>query len=277
MEITLYADVLFIIDLSMDLLSLYFTGRMTHIRMKPIRLSIAAAAGGVASVIAVLISPGVIADGIISVATSVVMCRIAFGFAPFAEFIRRASVLWASGLILGGIMTALNTVGGRVGLSTPRRAHTFLFILPAAVLAIFILRNIGRVSTERRAVVHITVFGKCAEFTALVDSGNLLADPFTGEPVIVASVDALGRILNDGEIDGLVSFAADGRNSKMASRIHLIPASDVSGEFLLHAIRPDAVIIGDKRYRALIAAAPREKEFTPGIDCIIPQDLVPLR
>ena len=276
MEVTLYLDVLFIIDFSMDLLSLYFTGCMTHIHMKPSRLSFASSAGAAASVIAVLISPGPAVDAIISLGAAAAMCLIAFGRAPGAVFLQRASILWAVGLLLGGIMTVFSSFGTNSDTGTVRHSHVFFFILPAAAISMLLFRSIGKTSAKKHTMVKVTAFGNCVEWSAIVDSGNLLADPFTGEPVIVAARNSLSRVLDIETLKELFSFTSSAKftDSDLSSRIRLIPASDVSGELLLPAFRPESVMIGDKRCRALIAAAPSEADLSPGIDCIVPQNLI---
>ena len=54
MRTTVYADILFVINFSMDFLILYITGRLLHEKNIPRKLIFAAAAGGVYSVLVLI-------------------------------------------------------------------------------------------------------------------------------------------------------------------------------------------------------------------------------
>ena len=113
-----YADLLFLINFSMDYLCLYICARVLHRKMSLVKMIIAASIGGIYSVISLLLGLGGILSLTVDVAVCVAMCAIVF-----AEKTQRvSSTLLCSFLFVGismmtgGAMTAIFNLLNRLEL-----------------------------------------------------------------------------------------------------------------------------------------------------------------
>jgi stage II sporulation protein GA (sporulation sigma-E factor processing peptidase) len=197
-EAVLYADVLFLIDFSMDFLSLYAAGSLLSLRLSAARMSLAALLGALysVSVTALYIGGWVGAAGALFL--SALMARIAFGAqGSVVGFLRVTAAVWGCGALLGGAVTLLSGLFGGVfpggGLGD---------ILPAAAAAVWGFLRVLRGRIGRGcATLRIPYGENVDECRGLIDSGNLLTDPLSALPVILIAAREARRFAGD-ETDG---------------------------------------------------------------------------
>ena len=137
-------------------------------------------------------------------------------------------------MALGGIAVCFHAGGGGL-------------VLCAAVLALLGrmgLRNIGK----ELVAVTVTYRGRTERVMALVDTGNSLRDPITGESVTVLSP----RI---GERLGLPAAVLRDPAGELLPGMRVIPARTVGGGGLLAAIRCGQVLINGRPAGTLVAFA----------------------
>ena len=82
------------------------------------------------------------------------------------------------------------------------------------------------------------------------DSGNLLRDPISGKPCIIADVNAVADILPKGVMTlvGRGDVDMSGINdSEVYRRIRLIPTVSATGRAMTVALRVDKILIGNGR------------------------------
>ena len=140
-------------------------------------------------------------------------------------------------MALGGLALTLASGGGGLALS-------------AGVLAL--VGKMGLRGQGRRFVpVMLTYGGRTVKLRALVDTGNSLCDPVTGEPVTVLSPEVGLRL-------GLAEDVLADPAGKMVPGLRLIPARTVGGGGLLAAVRCEGVVI-DGRTAGRVVAFAREK------------------
>ena len=254
----LYADVLFLIDFSMDVLTLWAAGRLTHSKLRAFRISIAAAFGSVTSVIVTAIGVSRIVGLILGCVTSLIMSFIAFGKGSVLLIIRRYIILWLGGILLGGIMTAVMSAGKLNFYTGAENTESIaVAVIPAGALLLFVMVS-ALIRSPKTSFAEITIFhlGKSSVLRAICDSGNMLVDPFSGETVIFVSAVAAKTIFDVDEIAYLVSKRNDPPKS-LCGRIRLIPASSLGGESLLKGVRADKIFVGDKLCSAVVAVTDR--------------------
>ncbi len=137
-------------------------------------------------------------------------------------------------MALGGLAMSIET--GGTGL-----------ILCAGGLAVLCrmgLRGLGR----QYLPMTVTYGGRTISLRALVDTGNTLRDPITGERVTVLSPELGLRM-------GIPAAVLADPAGAMMPGIRLIPARTVGGGGLLAALRCDAVTIGGRAGGTLVAFA----------------------
>ena len=267
-ESVLYADVLFLVDFSMDTVTLWLTSKLIHYPIKTVRCAVSAGMGAFVSTILTAIEVSAGLALFLGFVTSLLMCLTAFGFSGVFGFAKSCAVLWTVGMVLGGVMTFLLSRGtySRVytgALQTESSVH--LFPLSAAICSTFVW-FLRRVNRKRRVRVSITFGDYTADTVGIVDSGNFLKDPITGDGVIVVSSDLLPE-----EFQKLDFYNTETLYEHKASlKIRLIPVSSVTGSKMLLAVRPDSVKLDGREVKCLVAISDENKNKTV---CIVPEGI----
>ena len=285
-----YADLLFLINFSMDYLCIYICARVLHRKMSLVKMVIAASIGGIYSVVSLILNLEGFFSLIVDIGVCIVMCAIVF-----AEKSRRASstllcsFLFAGiSMMTGGVMTALFNLLNRLDLPVDAAGEDgvspYLFAILAAFSGIITLKN-GKILSKRSTVTTCTLKVRIkqneATFKALSDSGNLARDPLGGKPIII-----LDREIFSGIAD--ISFfeeLASGRTPKHIpyKNTRIIPTKTALGSSLLVAISPDklTVEVYDSKKRktqssnvdALVAPS-NIGEIGEGCNAIIPAEIL---
>ncbi len=272
METVLYADILFLVNFAMDFISLSASASLGAKPKNPLKLSIASALGAIYAIFATISTLAPYINYFLAVAVGAAMCAICFGYNGLFPFTRQYTVFWCCSALLGGIMTALLSLGKR---SSP--AGIITMIIASAGILIFMIKAICDRAGCKSLKIKITLKGKTTAFDALCDSGNLLRDPFSNLPVILASHEILSPIMPKETIAALL----DGCDAVMSEnlKIRLIPQNSASGSRLLCAFFPDSVTVsGEKRtaeQKCLIAVSPHSSTYFAGFAATAPSILIP--
>ncbi|MBQ2241797.1 MAG: sigma-E processing peptidase SpoIIGA [Clostridia bacterium] len=270
---TVYADVLFLINFSMDFLVFYICARLAGRRLYPFRSALASALGGAYGVALLFIDANGFVTSICDVASLLVICGAAFASRNmrFRDFLGRCILFALISSILGGIMTALSSMLERSGFASLEyesgddiSAWLFTIIAAAGGAAAFVGgKRMKRIAAAKSADVEIRMNGKSIVIRAMTDTGNMLTDPLSGRAVALCELDAIGKLLPSEMID----YWRSGEfspciSSEFASKIRFIPARGALGgkTSLLAAVEPDAVTVinnkGKREVDILIAPVP---------------------
>lgn len=250
---TIYIDVYFLINFSVDLLGLYIAARCLHIRTTVVRLLIGALIGGVYAVGAFFYpSPdaGLLILSAFSWAITAWIC------APRCTFLRRIRFLIAAvlfQLLLGGTVNYTYALLSRFGvqgdaIGTGAQSRRFLQLAVIVLFAVGLLRLVraiffGGARAEDIVPVKVALADRQTTFDALVDSGNLLCDPIDGRPVMLIKKEAAGALAE--KVDLLCANGAI--DESMARRVRWIPVRRGDQTVILTGIRPDRVAIVRKK------------------------------
>ena len=289
MNETLYGDVLFLVNFSMDYLTLFLTAKLLHRKVRPLRFTVSAVIGGIYGVAACFMGGQLIFKLIIDIAVSLLMCYISYE----KNLLPCCALFYMSGCLLGGAMTAVYSLLNRFGSSKTVFVNGSYksvqgdiplgYMAVIAVIAGGIALLLGKFSEKKRAVSEVgfsvVCDGNAVQFHGICDSGNLLTDSLSGMPVIVmtpsAAVSAvppyLKEIFSDGRIESLTSFPPD-----VASKVRLIPINTAGGDGILLGYRPERVIIEGVEKDAVIArgSGSLNTENYGGSDALIPASLL---
>lgn len=286
MEQTIYGDVYFLVNFSMDFLSLFLTAKILHLPLKTGRTAFAAAVGGVWAVVALLPGQYDWIGTLIGLLIPALLCFIAFRCGRFRRFLLTVALFWGISFLTGGLMSALyyavnRLFAGRqiVVNGTVQTVYSeiplWVFALLALACALISLiwgRIVGKHRRSAACELVIGVSGNEYAMTGLVDSGNLLTEPFGGLPVILITADRLRAILPI-ELHA-VFFGGSGvgdlpAGTASASRIRLIPYRGVGGGGLLFGYLPESITVDGRAADACIAAECGGRDFS-GFDAIVP-------
>ena len=257
MEI-IYIDSLFFINLVTDYLLCLCSARICGLRLRRLRYLAAALIGAGYSVAVFL--PGM---GFLSQPAAKLAAGIAVALAAFAgerRPLRCTAVFFAVSAAFGG---ALWAVGLQGGLSDGRTKISVKFLLCAFTLCYsmgcLIFRCRAKAAEGRKLSVKLFYMGRCAEFTALRDTGNVLSDPLTGSSVMLVCPHALKNIFMENtelfESLGPVELMEISRTvPQLSGRLRLIPYSSLGGKGMLPLFRPDSVLVDGTEHKDILAA-----------------------
>ncbi len=275
MEQVVYADVLWLIDFSMDLLALGIAGRIAQREARPRRLCAAAALGGIWSVLALIGGWDGFGGLLLDLGAAAGMCWLAFGRASPGRFVMTFGGFFFATLLLGGSMTALANLFGGEAETAATGGGFFLLALAGSGITLLGTR-LRRRAAPRRVRVTVTVGERSLTLDALTDSGNLVRDPVTGRGVIFIAPRRLAALVDEPlrtvllarRPEGMAALPADA-----ARRLCLVPAETVQGRGMLLALRPDGVAVEGEPCAALICPMP--DSHGRDYDAILPADLAP--
>lgn len=229
-NLTIYADVLFCVNFIIDYFLLQLTAKISKSPCKFARQLAAAAFGAACSFIILLPSAGAFLICVFRLVTAAATVVIAFGFFSKQCFLKRTICFYLSSLLFSGTVFLLwstlkpNGMFFKNGIMYYKLSAPILIGVSAAVYAIITvaLRFFKRNSA---VVCRVTVKdgGVCEQITALVDSGNLLKEPFSQKPVML-----LDKRYED-------IFCGNGKPHRV------IPYSTVSGSGVISGFQPDSV------------------------------------
>ena len=287
---TVYADVLFLINFSMDFLVFYICARLAGRRLYHFRSALASALGGAYGVASLFIDANGFVTSVCDVAALIVICCVAFASKNMRlrDLFGRCILFALISSILGGIMTALSSILERSGFASLEYESgddisVWLFTLIAAAggAAAFVGgKRMKRIAAAKSADVEIRMNGKIIVIRAMTDTGNMLTDPLSGRAVALCELKAVEYLFPAEMINYLRSGEfTSGICSEIASKIRFIPARGALGSktSLLAAVEPDAVtVINDKGKReADILLAPVPYNLSAGESrALLPPGLV---
>ena len=262
MEI-IYIDSLFFLNLAIDYLLLLATGKICALPLRRRRMALGALWGAAYAVLAVL-RPGLFAPALVKLLSGAALPLIAFGTGGRKRAPRAVLVFFAVSAAFGGAVYAACSLAGisltrGVYIPVSLKVLVLSFALCYAAFTL-VFRRAGRRGERATHRVSVTLAGRTAEFTALLDTGNELTDPVTGEEVLVAEAGALSALL-DAEgaallrADPAESFAALAGKPPLRGRLRLLPCSTAGGDGLLLCFRPDEVRVDTRRARLSVAVA----------------------
>lgn len=235
--VPVYLDVLMVVNFLVDLLLLLGTNRLSGHPPGVKRALPAALLGGVYGGICVLPGFAFLSGTLWRVVFLALMGGICFGFRRSS--MPRSILFILLSMALGGIALGLNKGG-----------FWSLALSAAAVCGMCLIGFRGKIGTQ---YVPVCV-GNC-HFTALVDTGNTLTDPISGQQIMVVSPRIGQKLLRV----GVELFSDPLKAMEHIPGLRLVPFQAVgrSGG-VLPAKRFENVQIGSWRGSCLIAFSPNE-------------------
>lgn len=234
--ITVYIDVLFLVNFMINILIIEGTGIIMCADTKWYRSLSAAFVGAMYAVVVFFLGMKLAGSIAMKIALSALMVWIAFGFKKRLYFLKLWGSFYLASFIFGGSIIALmSTTGlgsrlgavysnGEVYLNLPWQWVFISAVGTYALVAFFgriRKRHISREAAMRELTIYIK--GRKAQAKAIIDTGNSLFDPITGAPVIVCEHSMLKHIVPEG--DALMEKMSDA-----GFKVRFIPFSSIGKE-----------------------------------------------
>ena len=253
---TVYIDVLIVLNIYITYFTLRAAGRLLHTRIPLRRLTVASVIGGITSLAAV-IPAEIPVSLLLKAALTALTVLAAFGFGSFRLFAVRSFVSIAVSMLVCGAAVLIHEFTGSDFIFSANgyvylNISALVLVISSAVIygVLSLLRRIfDSADADARVPLTIENLGNSAEISALADSGNFLRDFLTGRPVIICRKDAVARVLPP---------YLRGETRDVAG-IRLIPMQTASGSAVVAAFRPERITVRlrdtDKQLDALVAVS----------------------
>ena len=247
---TLYIDVYFLINFTVDILALYFSSVFSKTPTNSRRLIISALLCAFTTVLIVFL-PEIPLLKII--ATAVTLCFVG-GFAIKKVALKRkikfAFCFLVFEALTGGIFSLLwdfldkylydvlqNSVGGKIN-----RKMLFFSLIILLSIGVFkmLVSFFSNTENEGACKIEIVFHGKSFVTEAFVDSGNFAVDPMDMKPILFLKKESAEKIFPRGVVELCDPDALDKDTRK---RIRLIPVSMGGATRVLTGVRADGVYV----------------------------------
>ncbi|MBE6733350.1 MAG: hypothetical protein E7561_05065 [Ruminococcaceae bacterium] len=267
---TVYADVLLLINLIVDYFLLSLTGRLLKNKISLLRMILGSSVGAASSLYIFLPKTSILLEFMIKLGVSAVMCLITFGFQNLKYYLKCFAVLSAVTMGYGGGMMAVWYIFKPNGMIINNSVVYFnvspVFLIMFSAVA-YLITAVVRVITENNCVfcekcnIEVVADNVSTQLNAIVDTGNSVEDVFRTSEIIV--------------VDESVAYSLfDGypTNEKLKRRYRALPISTVSGTTLLDGYRCDKAYVNCGKKRKVLKGpilAVSKAEIKDGYNAII--------
>lgn len=268
-EYVVYVDQVFLGNFLMNYLILWSAGRLGNLPARAWRLALASFAGSVYALFFFLPGTALLYTFAGKFLFSLLMVLAAFAPLSWRAWAYCTGLFYACSFALGGMVLGFTSLlHSNAGFfqelaEFPAVVHRHFWTgVAGALLFGWAAYRFGSGILRRRLAqkifpVGISFSGRRVDVKALLDTGNSLVDPLTGEPVIVVEYEAIKPILppelrtslEEEQLD-YTRLLAGVAGKPWAARLRLIPFQSLGVQHgLLPGIRPDAVEIaqGEKK------------------------------
>ena len=291
MEQTVYIDLFFLINFSMDFLGLFLASKLLGRGVRLYRLALASVFGGLYACFA-LIFPIDSLLSVFSFAVDAIACVIMAFIAIFEKKMLRGVISYslvfgAVSILLGGAMTALFYAFNRMGLDRILSGDNvqsdgisvYIFAIFASIsgfVALISGRFFKKKALRQNGILEIEYCKRRIKIACMCDSGNLLREPISQNPCILVELDAIKGLFSRSFCECIRRGTLEKIPLSEACRIRMIPASGAFGEDLLVGMRLDSVRVdmgkgstGVEAYIVLIT----EKISAQGAKALVPSEI----
>ena len=259
---SVYIDVLFAINFIINILLIEASGIITATYSPWYRVLLASLLGAGYAVCIFFPDLGFLYTAVMKVAFSALIVFCAFKIKKLKHFFALFGAFYAVSFVFGGCVVALvslTSFGRKTGAVYSNGIIYFdlpwqvLFISTLVAYALIVAmgrirkKKIATESVKRDIEIHIN--GTVVEVTAIIDTGNTLFDPISGDPVIVCEYERIKNVFPEGKAGpDMVE-----RLAEYGIRARLVPYSSVGSQNgVMTAFRPDMVKIGGREAKKCV-------------------------
>ena len=256
---SVYVDLFFLINFSMDFLCFFLTARLLHRNFLLPRVLIASILGGIYADLALFFTVGRALSLVIDVGVCALMCLISFGErAQLRKLPLYIAIYFAVSMALGGMMTALFQLFNRSSFLANAEVGEgdgisvwsfFLLALISGLITLLGGRFFRKKCTQTDALIEVVYESRSLLLHAMSDNGNLLREPISGKLCIVADLGAMEKILPREIVLAArtTPAAIEKIPARYAGRVRIVPTNTASGQRILLAIRPERILLRSEK------------------------------
>ena len=280
-----YADIVFIENLIINCVILYVTAVLKKIKISYLRIFFSSICGSSYAVLSIVVIDNVIGKLILSIVMILIICPTK----NVKQILETLTTFYLVSITAGGAAIAIsylmndykiNTVNGIAIVDFP-----ILFSAVGIIIGVFLIittiNNLKSKISKRDIFYDIEIFidNKKVKIKALLDTGNMLKDPISQRPVVIATRRSLKNVLPQEILEDIKNILGGdklGGINQFANKIKLIPFKSLGNEHgILIGIKSNKIIVDSNEIKDVIIGI-YEKEFsrTKKYDALIGIDLL---
>lgn len=262
---TLYIDVYFMINFTVDILAVFIALRLIHAKINITKLTVSGLLGAGLATAELFIKSNIINVCVAGLFITLITCLSCKGVSLYRRIRFIISFYIAAFLISGAVSFLYSLMDKYLDKllmdfegTTNRKALVFslIILLIIGVIRVFIMTLTDSVNQKSSRLI-IMLEGKTIEVDALIDTGNLVKDPMNMNPVIFLKKNIAENILPRAIID-LTDI--DSLSIGYKKRIRLIPVTRKDRTHVMTGVRVDKVIVCNKEKEEIDATIVIDKE-----------------
>lgn len=244
---TLYIDVYFLVNFTVDLLALFFSIKLLNIKTKMLRLSIISSICSLLAVVDILLVKTFLGGLLLFILLIVVIYFSVPRPCAMSRRVKFTVCFLILMTLLGGIVSMMYSFLDKYvhteGEGGAGNRGLLLFSIMILII-IGILRGLMMIfqnkTAEHTVRVCINIEGRSIECEALIDSGNLAKDPMGLYPILFIKKELAERFLPRNVIE---LCDIDSLGLGFRKRIRLIPITRMGHTHIMTGVRADSVVI----------------------------------
>ena len=255
---TIYVDIVLLENLCMNYIILFGTAYIIKIKVKHIRILLASLIGAVYAVLAYAGVFPIYANLITKIILSICMTYIAFNPKKLKGLIKELILFYLVSFALGGCAFALLYIVRPQDIFMKNGVYIGTYPLKIALLGgitgfviTYVAIKIVKTRITKNEIIYkaiIKIEEQEIEINVLLDTGNMLKDPISGDAVIMVEKNKLYKILPNKMLDNTNKFLGgefeNAESLEYRKRIRFIPFTSVGKQNgMLLGIKPDLVKI----------------------------------
>ena len=256
--VTIYVDIVLLENLCMNYIILFGTAYIIKIKVKHIRILLASLIGAVYAVLAYAGVFPIYANLITKIILSICMTYIAFNPKKLKGLIKELILFYLVSFALGGCAFALLYIVRPQDIFMKNGVYIGTYPLKIALLGgitgfviTYVAIKIVKTRITKNEIIYkaiIKIAEQEIEINVLLDTGNMLKDPISGDAVIMVEKNKLYKILPNEMLDNTNKFLGgefeNAESLEYRKRIRFIPFTSVGKQNgMLLGIKPDLVKI----------------------------------
>lgn len=285
MKQTVYLDVLFFVNFTVDLLIFLSVGVIMQKKEKWYKYCFASIIGAIYSCLVFFMDISPLVTNLGAILLYCLVSLYIFKYKNKKLLFRGILVTLLCVAFYGGLIFMLYLFTGIGSVMTFNSGALYIDI-PVFGMLIFcfiaygVLWLVSRVLSSRAPKnfiieILIELNGQQTRLRGFIDTGNKLSDPVSGLPVIITSLNSFRNILPKNLIEFFATQNTECINSIWKKRIRALPCSTVNGQNIIYAVKCDNVYIQDKNIgTCLVAIINKELTETKDYEALIPLELM---
>ena len=247
---TIYIDVYFLINFTVDILAVFIALKFSHIRTTLLRLIASGIFGAIFAIIELFLNANPFLHILLYVVFLSLLMFVACIGASFVRRLKFIALFFITAFAISGLVNFVyglldiylkDFLSAAEGSAENRKILIFslIILLVIGVFRILIMvfsNSMGEKSTR----LCINIDEKRLEVDALIDSGNLVKDPMNMNPVLFLKEESAAKIFPKALIE---LSEIDKLNYSFKKRIRLIPVTRNGETHVMTGVRVDSVSV----------------------------------